>query len=87
MAIELFNGPTIHEKLRDPKNRFRLAIAAGRSAEEALRELYLAAVCRPPSDLELQAALEQCEKREDVASGLEDVCWALLNTDEFLFQH
>jgi hypothetical protein len=87
MAIELFNGSTIHERLRDPKNRFRRAIAAGRSAEEALREIYMAAVCRPPSEIELQAALEQCEKREDVAAGLEDVCWALLNTDEFLFQH
>jgi hypothetical protein len=87
MAIELFNGPTIHNKLRDSKNRFRSAIAAGESTETVLREMYLAAVCRPPSEVELQAALEHCRKREQVADGLEDVCWALLNTDEFLFQH
>lgn len=87
MAIELFNGPTIHAQLRDPENRFRRAVAAGRETQDVVRELYLAAVCRPPSDVELQAAIDQCQKRSDVVRGLEDVCWALLNTDEFLFQH
>jgi hypothetical protein len=87
MAIELFNGATIHEKLRDPNNRFRKAVAAGKPAEEILRELYLAAVSRPPSDGELKTALAHCKQREDLAAGLEDVCWALFNTDEFLFQH
>ena len=87
MAIELFNGPTIHNKLRDANNRFRVAVAAGQPVETVLREMYLAAVCRPPSDVELQAALNHCQKRKNIADGLEDVCWALLNTDEFLFQH
>lgn len=87
MAIELFNGPTVHKKLRDANNRFRCATSAGKNATEAIQELYLAAVCRYPSDAELQAALKHCETRENVADGLEDVCWALINTDEFLFQH
>ncbi len=87
MAIELFNGPTIHEKLRDANNRFRKLLAAGKSIEEVVRELYLASVCRPPSDVELKAALDHCSKSPDPAAGIEDVCWALFNTDEFLFQH
>jgi len=87
MAIELFNGTTIHEKLRDANNRFRVAAAAGRPTDEIVREMYLAAVCRPPTEQELQTALAHIGQREDVASGLEDVCWALFNTDEFLFQH
>lgn len=88
MAIELFNGPMIHEKLRDAKNRFRLALETGGTAEEAVRELYLAALCRWPSDVELKAALDHCDQKQDEpAVGLEDVCWALFNTDEFLFQH
>lgn len=87
MAIELFNGTTIHEKLRDPNTRFRAALAAGKPLAEIIQEVYLAALCRMPSDEELKAATEHCEKRDDVAAGLEDVCWALLNTDEFLFQH
>ncbi len=87
MAIELFNGPMIHEKLRDEHNRFRIALAAGKSTQEIISELYLAAVCRPPSDAELKAALDHCGQRDDAAAALEDVCWALFNTDEFLFQH
>ncbi len=87
MAIELFNGPLVHEKLRDGNNRFRKSLAAGKSPEEVLRELYLAAVCRLPSDIEAKAALEHCRQCAVVAAGVEDVCWALFNTDEFLFQH
>ncbi len=87
MAIELFNGPTIHEKLRDGNNRFRKSLAAGKAVEEVVREIYLAALCRPPSDIELKTALEHCGRNPDPVPGVEDVCWALFNTDEFLFQH
>jgi hypothetical protein len=87
MAIELFNGPLIYEKLRDANNRFRKSHAAGRSPEEVIRELYLAALCRQPTDAEMEASLQHCKTRSDLASGFEDLCWVLLNTDEFLFQH
>ncbi len=87
MAIELFNGPMIHEKLRDPNNRFRRALAAGTPIDEVIRGVYLAAVCRPPSDVELAAVVEHCGKNPDPVVGMEDACWALFNTDEFLFQH
>ncbi|PQO44163.1 DUF1549 domain-containing protein [Blastopirellula marina] len=87
MAIELFNGPLIHAKLHDGNNRFRKAVAEGKSPAEIVPELYLAALCRPPTDLELKTALEHCASSPDPASGLEDVCWALFNTEEFLLQH
>ncbi|WP_153555319.1 DUF1549 domain-containing protein [Roseimaritima sediminicola] len=87
MVIELFNGATVHARLSDPNNRFRRALDAGKSLEQVLDELYYAAFCRPPSDAERDAALAHCRAAGDPATGLEDVCWALLNTDEFLFQH
>jgi hypothetical protein len=87
MAIELFNGPMIYERLRDANNRFRKSLAAGVSLEDTVRELYLAALCRQPSESELTTAIEHRKTRGDAASALEDICWALLNTDEFLFQH
>jgi hypothetical protein len=87
MAIELFNGPTIHKKLQQEANRFRTALKNSKSLTEILDQLYLAAVCRLPTDFERKAALEHCGKRETPAEGLADVCWALLNTDEFIFQH
>lgn len=87
MAIELFNGSLVHEKLRDPNNRFRKALAEGRSTEEVVKELYLAGLSREPTPAELQTAIDHCTKSGDVAAGIEDICWALLNSEEFLFQH
>jgi hypothetical protein len=87
MAIELFNGSSIHEKLRAPNNRFRRALAAGKPVEDILRELYVAGLCRQPTPEEIQDTLRHCQSRPDPVSGLEDICWVLINTDEFLFQH
>ncbi len=87
MAIELFNGPVIHEKLRDANNRFRKLLGTGKAVDEVVREVYLAALCRQPSEIELNAAIVHCGKNPDPVAGVEDVCWALFNTDEFLFQH
>ncbi|WP_197355310.1 DUF1549 domain-containing protein [Aureliella helgolandensis] len=87
MAIELFNGPMMHEKLRDGNNSFRKNLAAELPVEEVIRQLYLAALCREPNEVELQLALTHCAQGEDPAVGVEDLCWALFNTDEFLFQH
>ena len=87
MAIELFNGTTIHKKLQQDTNRFRDALKQQKPLPDILDELYLAAVCRLPTDTERNAAVAHCSTRETPADGLADVCWALLNTDEFIFQH
>ena len=87
MAIELFNGSTIHKKLQQESNRFRVALKSELPLLEILDDLYLASVCRLPTEYERNAAIEHCGKRETPADGLADVCWALLNTDEFIFQH
>ncbi len=87
MAIAMFNGETMHAKLADESNRFRRGLAEGKSVVELIDELYLAALCRLPDETERHAATTHVATRESPADGLEDVCWALLNTDEFLFQH
>ena len=87
MAIELFNGSTIHKKLQQESNRFRTALKREVPLPEILDQLYLSAVCRLPTEFERNAAIAHCDKRETPADGLADVCWALLNTDEFIFQH
>ena len=87
MAIELFNGPVIYERLKDPNNRFRKLLATGQSPEAVLDDLYLAALARLPSAEERAAATQHLAKNPDVALSFEDLCWALLNSDEFLFQH
>lgn len=86
-AISLFNGPTIQKKLADKHNRFHRQLAAGRPHTQVIEQLYQAAVCRLPTDIEMQAALAHIIGEQKSSDGVEDVCWALLNTEEFLTQH
>lgn len=87
MAVQFFNGPAISDKVRAGNNRFRRMIEAGASDPVILEELYLAAVCRPPTTAETEASLKHLTGRRDRVAAFEDICWALLNTNEFLFQH
>jgi hypothetical protein len=87
MAIQFFNGPLIYGKLRDANNRFRKALASGKPNEEIITELYLSAVCRKPSAKELETSLAHIAAKGDQTIALEDIAWAVLNTNEFLFQH
>ncbi len=87
MAIELFNGTSIYDKLRNPNNRFRQGLAAGKSVEGIIQEMYVAGLARMPTADELKGALQHCSANPDPIAGLEDLCWVLINTDEFLFQH
>lgn len=86
-ALQLFNGEFVHTRLQSRKNRFRRAMSDGYSNEEILRELYLVAYCRLPTDEELTTSRNYLEERGNRRKGLEDIAWALLNANEFLFQH
>ena len=86
-ALQMINGPLVHSKVRDPNNRLRKLATAGKSNADIVSDLYLAALCRKPSDAELAAANKHVESGTDRMRGLEDICWALLNANEFLFQH
>ena len=86
-AIELFNGQLVQKKLADKQNRFHRQLGEGRPQKEVIEQLYRSAVCRLPTDAELQAATGYIAAKEKPSDGFEDVCWALLNTEEFLSQH
>jgi hypothetical protein len=86
-ALQLINGPTINEKLRNPNNRLGQLLAKKTADAELLKELYLTALSRPPSAGETQAALEHVHKGADKRKAWEDLLWALLNSKEFLFRH
>jgi hypothetical protein len=87
MAIQFLNGPLIYGKLRSESNRFRKLLASGDSHEKIVTELYLAGVCRQPTEKELQASLAHIAAKQDPVVAFEDIAWAILNTNEFLFQH
>lgn len=86
-ALQLYNGPLVHGKLRSEANRFRQLLSAQKTDAEIVAALYQAALCRQPSPPELEASLAHIASKENRIEALEDVCWAVLNMNEFLFQH
>ncbi|AMV16833.1 DUF1549 and DUF1553 domain-containing protein [Planctomyces sp. SH-PL14] len=88
-ALQMINGPTVHNKLRADNGRINQLIAAQKPDDEIISTLYMSGVCRTPTTDELKTA-----KAHIAASGeanrrqaLEDIGWAILNSKEFLFQH
>jgi hypothetical protein len=86
-ALQLINGPTINEKNRNPNNRLGKLLAKKLSDRNILEDLYLAALCRPPSEGEVKAALDHVRAGKDRRKAWEDVQWAIINAKEFLFRH
>ena len=50
-------------------------------------DLYFAAFSRPPSAAEIAVAQRHIASSQDHRQALEDIAWALPNSQEFLFQH
>src|SRR5439155_14109213 len=55
-ALQLINGPTINDKVRNPDNRLGKLLAAKTAGGEILNSLYLATLSRSPADGEVKAA-------------------------------
>ena len=86
-ALQMINGPTVHNKLRDTNGRIHKMIVAKKADEEIITTLYLAALSRKPVAGEMAAAKRHIGASADRKLALEDVGWAILNSKEFLFQH
>jgi hypothetical protein len=86
-ALQLINGPTVNEKLRNANNHVGRLLAKKMSDEDMLNELYLSTLTRLPTETDVKVSLAHIAKAADKRKAWEDVHWALLNTKEFLFRH
>ncbi len=77
-ALQMLNGRFVDECVRAAARRYR-------DAPDGLNEVYLATLARLPSSDE-RSAVDGFLQPSSVESW-EDLLWALLNTQEFLFQH
>jgi hypothetical protein len=86
-ALQMINGPVVHNKLRDDKCRIARMFNEKKSDEEIITALYLSALARRPVSEEMEASKRHIAGSKDRKQALEDVGWAVLNSKEFLFQH
>jgi hypothetical protein len=89
-ALHLNNGQTLNDKLRSKKSRIEDWLQEKIGDEEAIRRIFILALCREPSKQEsarfrkimAEAARDPQATRREV---LEDLCWSVLTGREFLF--
>ena len=91
-ALHLNNGQTLNDKLRSKNSRVEQWLQEKIGDEDAIRRLFLTALCREPKPDELASfkSLMAEASREPKASRrevLEDLFWAVLTGREFLFDH
>jgi hypothetical protein len=93
-ALHAINGETLNGKLKADEGVVARLVRDGKSDREAVDELYLSALSRPPSDTEREALLARLGAGplagDDEASRrarIEDLAWAILTSREFLFNH
>ncbi|HEX4144661.1 MAG TPA: DUF1549 and DUF1553 domain-containing protein [Pirellulales bacterium] len=86
-VLHLLNSPELQQKLQDPQGRAAGLIAAKKSPEEMVTELYMAGFGRLPQSAELSEAANALRAANDPKAGLTDLMWVMLNSKEFLFNH
>ena len=84
-ALELVNSSEIQRKLASSPLVDRLAAAA--SNDESVNEVFLRVYARPPDAAEREAAISFLDTEPDRAEAIRSLVWALLATNEFLFNH
>jgi hypothetical protein len=82
-TLHLLNSPDILKKVSGP--RATELARDKRPIPEKLRDLYLLAYAREPSEAETKALIEHIDRKGPAAYA--DILWALINTKEFLFNH
>jgi hypothetical protein len=85
-AVYLRNDADLKTLFGD-KNGWLKSLPADAKPEPLIREAYLRTISRPPTDAELKRCLGYFADATDRAEALEDVLWALLNTQEFITNH
>jgi hypothetical protein len=88
-VLHLTNGNTLLEKLEAKEGRIAQLSTSDLPAERIVEELYLSALSRLPTDDEraqIVPVLQEAAESERRAV-IEDLCWSILTSREFLFQH
>jgi hypothetical protein len=80
--LQLLNGHRVTDALNTAVRRY-----AALKDDALVDELYLSAFARTPTAVERKTAVDYLTRGANREEAVRDVVWAVLNTQEFLFQH
>ena len=81
-ALQMMNSALVRDKVSRARQRFQAL-----EDDVLVEQLYLSAFSRRPRRQEREAILRHFETADDRSRAIEDTVWALINTNEFMFQH
>jgi hypothetical protein len=89
-ALHLNNGQTLNDKIRAKNSRIEAWVKDKISDDEAVRRLFVLALCRPPTAAEREkfsALLKEAagDPKSTRREALEDLFWSILASKEFMF--
>ncbi|MCH2398010.1 MAG: DUF1553 domain-containing protein, partial [Pirellulales bacterium] len=86
-ALHLMNSPEVLKKLQHPDGLVGQLAASRQTPAEVVESLYLATLSRLPSQPETDLMLQAFKISDSRRAAIEDILWALLNTQRFIYNH
>jgi hypothetical protein len=85
-VFQMISGPMVQELLSRRDNRLDTLVAAERTNQEIVDELFWTVLSRCPTPIESDTASNRLNAASDRRGVAEDLMWALLNSKEFVFR-
>jgi hypothetical protein len=86
-ALMMMNGQMTKDATSVANGSILQWLSQNASTNEAIEYLYMAALARKPSSADLGMCREVLSTRGNALSAYQDIWWALLNSNEFIFVH
>lgn len=86
-TLELVSSNEIHQKLTAAGAYVDKLLTSGRTPAENVNDIFIRVFARPPRPNEREIAVKFLASQKDQREGYRSLLWALLATNEFLFNH
>ncbi len=87
-SLAMMNGEVVQAALDSPQGLLNVVARSDLKPNDKLDRIFLAAVARKPLKREIDAANRLLAMRQgDLNAALQDLWWALLNSNEFILDH
>jgi len=87
-ALMLMNGPAIQRAVGAKEGSYLHQLLSQKGSDgKKVRQLFLATLGRPPTRTEVKSLNRIVRTSPDRVTSFQDLFWALLNSNEFIFNH